>query len=90
MAIFFFFNDILVYSHTLTDHLNHLRMVLQTLRDHHFSVKRSKFSFGQSSVEYLGHVVSTKGVSMDTKKVQAMLEWTKPRNVKELRVFFLG
>ena len=72
MAIFF--DDILVYSHTLKAHVNHLRLVFQTLRDNHFLVKRSKCSFGQSAVEYLGHVVSAEGLSVDTQKVQTMLD----------------
>ena len=86
MAIFF--DDILVYSSSMVDQLDHLRLVLQTLKDHQFFVKRSKCSFGQPSVEYLGHVVLAMGVSMDYQKVQAMLDWPEPKNVKELRGFW--
>ena len=68
-----FFDDILVYSPTLVDHCQHLIQVLQTLRDNYFLVKKSKCSYGQHLVEYLGHVVSAARVSMDDKKVQAML-----------------
>ena len=77
----------LIYSQTLSDHINHLRLVLQTLQDNQFFVKRNKFSFGQHSVEYLGHIVSDMGVSMDNKKVKARMEWLEPKNVKELRGF---
>ena len=76
-----FFDDILVYSPTVQAHIGHLRLVLQTLRDNHFLVKRSKCSFGQPAVEYLGHVVSSDGVRMDVQKVQAMLDWPPPHNV---------
>ena len=82
-----FFDDILVYSPTLQAHVGHLRLVLQTLRDNHFLVKKSKCSFGQTTVEYLGHVVSSEGVSMDIQKVKVMLDWPKPQNVKELKGF---
>ena len=82
-----FFNDILIYSQTLSDHIIHLRLVLQTLQDNQFFVKRSKCYFGQNLVEYLGHIVSDLGVSMDHKKVQAMMDWPEPKNVKELQGF---
>ena len=83
-----FFDDILIYSKTILDHYLHLRQALQTLRDNRFLVKKSKCSFGQQLVEYLGHIVSTAGVSMDTQKVQAMLDCPVPMNVKELRGFW--
>jgi hypothetical protein len=51
-----FFDDILIYSQTWADHLRHLRAVLTGLRQHHLFVKRSKCSFGATSVAYLGHV----------------------------------
>ena len=82
-----FFDDILIYSQTLSDHINHLRLVLQTLQDNQFFVKRSKCSFGQHLVKYLGHIVSDLGVNMDHKNVQAMMEWLEPKNVKELTGF---
>ena len=81
------FDDILVYSSSMITHLDHLRVVLQTLKDNQFFVKRGKCSFGQPSLEYLGHMVSAEGVSMDYKKIQAMLDWPAPKNVKELRGF---
>ncbi|XP_024019766.1 uncharacterized protein LOC112091134 [Morus notabilis] len=82
-----FFDDILVYSASISDHIRHLRQVLQVLREHQFFVKRSKCTFGQTSIEYLGHIVSNYGVSMDLAKVKAMLEWPVPNNLKELRGF---
>ncbi|GJY10820.1 putative mitochondrial protein [Tanacetum coccineum] len=60
-----FFNDILVYSPSIADHINHLRMVLQTLRDNTLFAKQSKYVFGTTQVEYLGHIISTQGVSTD-------------------------
>ena len=82
-----FFDDILIYSPNLAVHLGHLQAVLQTLRDNQFLVKKIKCAFGQSSVEHLGHVVSVDGVHMDRNKVQAVLDWPQPKNVKELRGF---
>ncbi|KAF0921295.1 hypothetical protein E2562_003099 [Oryza meyeriana var. granulata] len=63
-----FFDDILIYSTTWADHLRHLRAVLDELRRHQLFVKRTKCSFGASSVAYLGHVISAAGVAMDPAK----------------------
>ena len=82
-----FFDDILIYSPDLITHLKHLRLVFQTLKFHQFLVKKSKCAFGQNSMEYLGHVVSTKYVHMDKNKVKAMIGWPQPQNIKELRGF---
>ncbi|WVZ54253.1 hypothetical protein U9M48_005078 [Paspalum notatum var. saurae] len=64
-----FFDDILIYSTTWADHLRHLRAVLNELRHHQLFFKRTKCSFGASSVTYLGHVISAAGVAMDPAKV---------------------
>ena len=82
-----FLDDILVYSATLEDHLAHLRAVLAQLRQHQFYLKASKCSFGQSHIEYLGHVISHKGVATDASKTTAMLHWPVPTTVTELRGF---
>jgi hypothetical protein len=82
-----FFDDILVYSKTWQEHLKHLAAVLQVLQDHQLFVKLSKCSFGVSEIEYLGHVVSGQGVSMDREKIQAVLDWPPPKNIKQLRGF---
>jgi len=67
-----FFDDILIYSETWTDHLRHLRAVLSMLRQHQLFVKSAKCAFGVASVAYLGHIISEAGVSMDPSKVQAI------------------
>jgi hypothetical protein len=58
-----FFDDILVYSKTSEEHNEHLRQVLQILRAHHRSAKRSKCTFAISQVDYLGHIISGEGVA---------------------------
>ena len=67
-----FFDDILVYINSWAEHLQHLRLVLDTLRAHRPFVKRSKCAFGTTSVAYLGHVVSAEGVAVDIDKVRAV------------------
>lgn len=82
-----FFDDILVYSSTLEDHLQHLTVVLQLLKDNSFFVKMSKCSFGQTTIEYLGHLVGKDGVRVDPQKISAMSEWPSPTTLKQLRGF---
>jgi hypothetical protein len=82
-----FFDNILVFSSSWAEHLHHLREVLAVLRTNKLYLQRSKCSFGESSVAYLGHVVSGNGVAMDVSKVQAVTEWPRPRSVRALRGF---
>jgi hypothetical protein len=82
-----FFYDILVYSPILESHLQHLEVVFQCLLENEFCLKQSKCSFVQTSIDYLGHIVSAKGVGPDPAKISAMLDWPQPKNVKQLRGF---
>ena len=85
--ILIFFDDILIYSPTYTQHLEHLGTALELLRKNILFAKSGKCSFGETQVEYLGHIISAKGVSTDPKKVAAMQEWPTPKTIKELRGF---
>lgn len=82
-----FFDDILIYSKNKEDHINHLSTILQILRDNKLTAKKEKCSFGQLQVEYLGHIISGKGVATDPLKVEAVVKWPTPKNVTELRSF---
>ncbi|KAL0534251.1 hypothetical protein IC582_028540 [Cucumis melo] len=79
-----FIDDILIYSKTEAEHENHLRMVLQTLRDNKLYAKFSKCEFWLKQVSFLGHVVSKAGVSVDPAKIEAVTGWTRPSTVSEL------
>ena len=70
-----YLDDILVFSRTPEEHADHLRQVFAALRENHLHVKRSKCSFGRTSIEYLGHVVSGAGVSPDPGKVDVIKTW---------------
>lgn len=72
-----FIDDILVYSPTLEAQVEHLGTVLQ-LCNHQLAVKRSKCSFAQNSLEYLGHIISDRAVATDPSKTQAMQRWPQP------------
>lgn len=82
-----FFDDILIYSADMDNHLDHLRAVLQALQQHELKVNTKKYSFGLSSIEYLGHILSAEGVVADPKKLEAMWLWSVPKDVKGLRGF---
>lgn len=81
------FDDILIYSPDAEQHKVHLALVLQTLHENALYANRGKCEFGQTQLAYLGHVVSAQGVAVDDSKVEAMLQWPLPRNLKELRSF---
>lgn len=82
-----FFDDILVYSHTLEDHHTHLQVVFQCLVDNQFFLKKAKCTFVQPSIAYLGHIISAHGVGSDSEKIAAMVNWPTPQNIKQLREF---
>lgn len=84
---FFLFYDILIYSKSWEDHLYHLTCVFDILRTNHLLVRRDKCSFGQQRVNYLGHFIEQNGVDVDPAKIQAMLAWPRPSNIKALQGF---
>lgn len=82
-----FFDDILIYSSTEAEHLEHLKTVFEVLKRNKLYVKRNKCEFGRKQIKYLGHVISSQGVAVDSTKIKAMTEWPTPRNIKALRGF---
>jgi len=82
-----FFDDILVYSNSLEERLDHLKQVLSWLRKDQWKLKLSKCSFAQRSIAYLGHVLIAAGVSTDPTKVQAIQEWPVPSTARQLHGF---
>ena len=85
--VIIFMDDILIYSQSEWEHEHHLRIVLQLLRDHQLYAKFSRCEFWLTEVRFLGHVMSASGVSMDLKKVEAVIIWERPKSVFEIRSF---
>ena len=79
-----FIDDILIYSKNKEEHAKHLRIALQVLREHQLYAKFSKCEFWLDKVDFLGHVISKDGISVVPAKVQAVLEWQSPKNVREI------
>jgi hypothetical protein len=82
-----FFDDILVYSADWQTHMKHLEEVLRMLQVHGLVANKKKCLFGQTSVEYLGHLISKEGVAVDPSKVESVTRWPVPKNVKGVRGF---
>lgn len=83
-CVIVFFDDILVYSSSLEEHLSHLRQVLELLARDQWQVKLSKCRFAQQSIAYLGHVISAAGVATDPEKVESICDWPLPADTKQL------
>jgi hypothetical protein len=84
-----FIDDILIFSKTEEEHEKHLRLVLEKLISNKLYAKFSKYEFWLNEVAFLGHVISTGGVLVDTSKVKDVLNWMPPMNASE-RQSFLG
>ena len=69
-----FIDDILIYSKSVEEHKNHLRLVLQLLQEKKLYAKLKKCECWLESVAFLGHVISKDGISIDSKKVEAVVE----------------
>ncbi|MBW0582835.1 hypothetical protein O181_122550 [Austropuccinia psidii MF-1] len=82
-----YLDDIMVFSKSEEEHVTHVSTVLSRLRANNLFAKASKCLFHISSVEYLGYVVSSEGLKMDQAKVQQILNWPPPRNLKALQSF---
>ena len=82
-----FIDDILIYSKTQEDHIEHLRTILSILREKKSYAKLSKCDFWMKEVQFLGHVISALGIAVDPSKVEAVLQWERPKSVMEIRSF---
>ncbi|XP_023191351.1 peroxisomal trans-2-enoyl-CoA reductase isoform X3 [Xiphophorus maculatus] len=82
-----FLDDIIIFSATLEEHEERLLRVLSRLKQFGLKLSPEKCKFFQSSVRYLGHIVSDKGVETDPEKIDSLKSWPVPRNLKELRSF---
>jgi hypothetical protein len=82
-----YIDDILIYSDTLQDHRQHVKTVLQALKDAGLHCDIKKCEFEVTEVTYLGMIVSTSGVQMDPRKVQCIVDWEPPECLKDVQAF---
>jgi hypothetical protein len=81
-----FIDDILTYSKSDSDHEEHLRLVLQKLRDNQLYAKYSKCEFWIDEVSFLGHIISNGGITVDPAKVKGIVAWSIPTTIRRFRV----
>ena len=87
--IIIFIDDILVYSKNEKEHQQHLRVTLQTLREHELFAKFSNYEIWMTKVHFLGHVVSQDGIQVDPQKVEAIAKWQRPTTMTEMQSFLI-
>ena len=82
-----YLDDILIYSRTREEHLEHIRLVFSQLRKHRLYAKLSKCAFMRSNLTYLGHNISNQGISVEERKIHAINSWERPQNVVNVQSF---
>ena len=85
--VFVYLDDILIFSQSQAEHIQHVRQVLQRLLENRLFVKAEKCEFHASTVTFLGHIIAQGQVRMDPEKVRAVMDWPKPENRKQLQRF---
>ena len=85
--VIIYLDDLCIYSKSEEEHVEHVRKVLELLRKHQLYAKTSKCAFGVPEIEFLGHIVSDKGIAMDPAKVKAIVEWPELTNAREVLQF---
>jgi hypothetical protein len=85
--IIVYLDDILIFSETWKEHINHIRWTLDKLREDSLFAKMKKCEWGIQEVEYLRHIIKPGQVAMDPKKIQAVKEWPIPQTVKNVQAF---
>ncbi|KAJ9558259.1 LOW QUALITY PROTEIN: hypothetical protein OSB04_012873 [Centaurea solstitialis] len=83
-SVIVFIDDILIYSKTKEDYVDHLREVLEILRKEQLY---AKFSSMTSEVQFLGHLVNHEGIKVDPAKVEAVMKWEAPKSASEIQSF---
>jgi hypothetical protein len=82
-----YLDDILIYSKNYSEHVEHVKLVMEDLRKAKIQLKLSKCTFHAKEVEFLGFIVNKDGVKMDDNKVKSIMEWKSPRTVKDIQSF---
>ena len=82
-----YIDDVLIFSETLAEHLQHIRLVLERLKKAGLKLKSAKCHFLRESVEYLGHLITPQGLKPNPKQAKAVVEFPVPESVTNVRQF---
>ncbi|GJY57822.1 putative reverse transcriptase domain-containing protein, partial [Tanacetum coccineum] len=82
-----FIDDILVYSKNKQEHKEHFKLILELLKKEELYAKFSKCKFWIPKVQFLGHVIDSKGIHVDPAKIEAIKDWASPKSPTEIRQF---
>jgi len=85
--VLIFIDDNLVYSRSLEEHKEHLWIILQILRENQLYAKYNKCDFYKDQIQYLGHIISSEGISVHHEKIKTIMEWPTARNVANIHSF---
>src|SRR5438132_12750789 len=85
--VIIYLDDVLIYSKTKAEHLQHLELVLKVLWQHKLYAKMAKCNIMKELVKYLGHYLSSQGIFIDPRKIEAINKWTPPETVSHVRSF---
>ncbi|WMV30001.1 hypothetical protein MTR67_023386, partial [Solanum verrucosum] len=88
MFVIVFINDILIYSRSENEHIDHLRIVLEILNDQQLYAKFRKCEFWLRLVAFLSHIISSEGIEVDPKKIDVVKSWPRPLTLSDIRSFF--
>ena len=87
IMLLFYLNDICAFSSTVNEMLDHVGLVPNCLKEFNLKIKPKKTYFFQSSVVFLGHVLSKNGISLNLEKVSKVKDWLVPKSAKEVHSF---
>nr|GEU93849.1 putative reverse transcriptase domain-containing protein [Tanacetum cinerariifolium] len=82
-----FIDDILIYSRNKKEHEEHLTLILELLKKEELYAKFSKCEFWIPKVQFLGHVINSKGIHVDPAKIKSIKDWAPPKTPTEIRQF---
>jgi hypothetical protein len=82
-----YLDDILIYSDSEEEHVEHVRKVLKRLQDNGLFVNLEKCQFHVEEISFLGFIISSRGISMETSRITAIVEWPVPICVRDIQVF---
>jgi hypothetical protein len=82
-----YIDDIILFSKTFSDHIKHLKTLHNILRQNKLTVKLSKCNFSQTSVKFLGHIISQGELRPNPEKIEAIKQWKQPNDVRAVRSF---